>query len=98
MKWEVQSQHMNAASGGSKNKILKLKNVQLILKGFRREKKILGGKISSTSFCVCSLLFLILSRAFKKCIKRTNDRSCVQYVQWAAIKSLEKLFWESAYL
>ncbi len=39
MKWEVQSQHMNAASGGPKNKILKLKNVQLILKGFRREKK-----------------------------------------------------------
>jgi hypothetical protein len=64
MKWEVQSQHMNTASGGSKNKILKLKKRPINFEGIPARKKILGGKISSTSFCVCSLLFLILSRAF----------------------------------
>ena len=64
MKWEVQSQHMNAASGGSKNKILKLKKRPINFEEIPAKKKILGGKISSTSVFLRSLLFLILSRAF----------------------------------
>jgi hypothetical protein len=52
MKWEVQSQHVNAASGGSKNKILKLKNVQLILKNSGEKRIPLGGKTSRITFSV----------------------------------------------